>query len=199
MIPDGVVVIVALVWGMRSMRVVPIAAAALLVVGCSGTADEPQPTTSEAPVTATSEPEEPGEPEEPEASPTEWDVAPSEEAPNVPGDEGPPEAEEGDAEEAGTAAHAAVEAYFSTADPEEWWTEFSKHLTPAAQEVWQYTDPRRVPAGAPEGSAEYGLVSATDAEITVPTTIGDFQLMMVRADPADEWKVSYLEPPEEVG
>lgn len=139
------------------------------------------------------------EPEEPEASPTEWDVAPSEEAPNVPGDEGPAEAEEGDAEEAGTAAHAAVEAYFSTADPEEWWSEFSKHLTPAAQEVWQYTDPRRVPAGAPEGSAEYGLVSGTDAEITVPTTIGDVQLVMVRADPADEWKVSYLEPPEEVG
>ena len=168
------------------------AAAALLVVGCSGSAEEAQPTTSEATVTAAPEPE-----PESEGSPTEWNVAPSEEAPGVPGDEGPAEAAEGDAEEAATAAHAAVEAYFATDDPEEWWSEFSAHLTPSAQDVWQYTDPRRVPAGAPEGSAEYGLVSATDAEITVPTTIGDFQLVMVRADPEDPWKVSYLEPPEE--
>ena len=186
--------ILALAWGMRSMRVVPIAVAALLMVGCSGPAEEPepQPTTSDAPVTATNEPE------DPEASPTEWDAAPSEEAHGVPGDEGPPDAEEGDAEEAATAAHDAVEDYFSTDDPEQWWSDFSKHLTPAAQEVSQYTDPRRVPAGAPEDSAEYGLVSATDAEITVPTTIGDFQLVMVRSDPADQWKVSYLEPPEEM-
>ncbi|MCZ4327499.1 hypothetical protein [Brachybacterium paraconglomeratum] len=92
-----------------------------------------------------------------------------------------------------------MEAYFATDDPEAWWPEFSKHLTPAAQEVWKYTDPRRVPSGAPEGSAEYGPVSATDAEVTVPTTIGDFQLVMVRAEAGDPWKVSYLEPPEEVG
>lgn len=184
----------ALVWGMRSIRAVPIAAVALLMVGCSGPADvpEPEPTTSEARATTTSEPA------PPEESPTEWDVAPSDEAPPVPGDEGPPEAEEGDAEEAGTAAHAAVEAYFATDNPDQWWSNFSQHLTPAAQEVWQFTDPRRVPTGAPEGSAEYGLVSGTDAEITVPTTIGDFQLVMVRADSADPWKVSYLEPPEEV-
>lgn len=178
------------------MRAVPIAAVALLMVGCSGTADAPEqpPTASEAPAPATSEPAEPTKPAE---SPTEWNVAPSEKAPQLPGDEGPAEAEEGDAEEAATAAHTAVEAYFSTDEPEQWWPNFSQHLTPAAQEVWQYTDPRRVPAGSPEGSAEYGLVSATDAEITVPTTIGDFQLVMVRADPADPWKVSYLEPPEE--
>lgn len=179
---------------MRSIRAVPIAAVALLVVGCKGPAEAPESesTTSEAPAPASSEPT------EPEASPTEWGVAPSEEAPAVPGDEGPPDAEEGDAEEAGNAAHAAVGAYFATDDPDAWWANFSQHLTPAAQEVWQYTDPRRVPAGAPEGSAEYGLVSGTDAEITVPTTIGGFQLVMVRAGPADPWKVSYLAPPEGV-
>ena len=115
----------------------------------------------------------------------------------MPGDEGPPAAEEGDAGEAGTAAHAAVEAYVATDDPDACWSSFSQHLTPAAQEVWQYTDSRRVPAGAPEGSAEYGLVSGTDAEVTVSTTIGEFQLVLVRADPADPWKVSYLEPPAE--
>ena len=164
------------------------------MVGCSGPADVagPDPAPSTLPSTATSEPI--GS----EASPTEWDVAPREEAPAVPGDEGPPEAEEGDAEEAGAVAHAAVEAYFATDDPEAWWPSFSQHLTPAAQEVWQYTDPRRVPAGEPSGSPDYGSVSGTDAEITVPTSIGDFQLVMVRADPADPWKVSFLEPPEEV-
>lgn len=174
------------------MRVIPIAAAALLIVGCSSPTVEPEPTTSQAPVSETSEPE------DPEASLDEWDVAPREEAPGLPGDEGPAEAEGGDAEEAATAARAAVEAYFATDEPDEWWANFSSHLTPAAQNVWQYTDPRRVPAGAPEGNAEYGLVSATDAEITVPTTIGDFRLVMVRAEPADPWKVSYLEPAEEV-
>lgn len=89
--------------------------------------------------------------------------------------------------------------YFATDAPEAWWPAFSKHLTPAAQEVWQYTDPRRVPSGAPKGSAEYGPVSATDAEATVPTTIGDLQLVMVRAEAGDPWKVSYMEPPAEGG
>lgn len=41
------------------------------------------------------------------------------------------------------------------------------------------------------------MFSGTDAEITVPTTIGEFQLVLVRADPTDPWTVSYLEPPEE--
>lgn len=175
-------------------------AAALLVVGCSGPAESPEtaPSTSEATESeavseGTSARSDGG------GSSAEWDVAPQEATPIAPGDEGPAEAAEGDAEAAGTAAHGAVEAYFATDDPEKWWPEFSKHLTPAAQEVWKYTDPRRVPSGAPEGSAEYGSVSATDAEVTVPTTIGDFQLVMVRAEAGDPWKVSYMEPPEEVG
>lgn len=171
-------------------------AAALFLVGCSEPAEPPEagPSTTESETVSESAPA----PSDGGESPSEWDVAPEEGAPIAPGDEGPAEAAEGDAEEAGTAAHGAVEAYFATDDPEAWWPEFSKHLTPAAQEVWQYTDPRQVPSGEPEGSAEYGPVSATDAEVTVPTTIGDFQLVMVRADPADDWKVSYLEPPEEV-
>lgn len=162
------------------------------MVGCNSPADvpEPEPITSEGPATATSEPV------EPEESPTEWDVAPSEQAPAVPGDEGPPDAEEGDAEEAGTAAHAAVEAYFATDDPGAWWTTFSQHLTPAAREVWQYTDPRRVPSGKVAGTVELGPLSATDAELTVPSTIGDFQLVLVREIGDDPWKVSALEPPE---
>jgi len=175
-------------------------AAALFVVGCNGPAESPEapPSTSEA-----TEPEAVSEsapaPSDGGEPPSEWDVAPEEGAPIAPGDEGPVEAAEGDAEAAGMAAHGAVEAYFATDDPEAWWPEFSQHLTPAAQEVWQYTDPRRVPSGAPKGSAEYGPVSATDAEVTVPTTIGDFQLVMVRAEAGDPWKVSYMEPPEEAG
>ena len=168
-------------------------AAALVAVGCSGPAEPPEtaPSTSEATESETVSESAPS-PSDGGGSPSEWNVAPEEGAPIAPGDEGPAEA-------AGTAAHGAVEAYFATDDPEAWWPAFSKHLTPAAQEVWQYTDPRRVPSGAPEGSAEYGPVSATDAEVTVPTTIGDFQLVMVRADAGDPWKVSYMEPPEEVG
>lgn len=175
-------------------------AAALVAVGCSGPAEPPEtaPSTSEATESETVSESAPS-PSDGGGSPSEWNVAPEEGAPIAPGDEGPAEAAEGDAEAAGTAAHGAVEAYFATDDPEAWWPAFSKHLTPAAQEVWQYTDPRRVPSGAPEGSAEYGPVSATDAEVTVPTTIGDFQLVMVRADAGDPWKVSYMEPPEEVG
>ena len=167
-------------------------AAALVAVGCSGPAEPPEtaPSTSEATESETVSESAPS-PSDGGGSPSEWNVAPEEGAPIAPGDEGPAEAAEGDAEAAGTAAHGAVEAYFATDDPEAWWPAFSKHLTPAAQEVW--------PSGAPEGSAEYGPVSATDAEVTVPTTIGDFQLVMVRADAGDPWKVSYMEPPEEVG
>lgn len=124
-------------------------------------------------------------------------MAPSEDSPLLPGDEGPAEAGEGDAEDASNAAHDAVEAFLDTEDPEEWWEQFSAHLTPAAQEVWRYTDPGRVPAGEVEGSAEYGQVSATDAEVTVPTTLGDFHLVMVRESAEDDWMVSYMELPEE--
>ena len=175
-------------------------AAALFMVGCSGPTETPEaaPSKSEATESETVSESAPA-PSDGGGSPPEWDVVHEEGAPIAPGDEGWAEAAEGDAEAASTAAHSAVEAYFATDDPDAWWPEFSTHLTPAAQEVWKYTDPRRVPSDAPEGSADYGPVSATDAEVTVPTTIGDFQLVMVRADAGDPWKVSYMEPPEEVG
>ncbi|GAA1318995.1 hypothetical protein [Brachybacterium tyrofermentans] len=183
---------------MRTTRLVPIAAAVLLMAGC---ADEPQatfetPPPSEAETSAAEEPAEEEATDE-EATEQSWDVAPSEEAPLVPGDEGPAAAEEGDAEAAGEAGADAITAFFDTKDAEEWWPQFSTHLTPAAQEVWQYTDPGRVPSGKVEGIVELGAVSATDAEVTVPSSIGDFHLVLVRETGDDPWKVSAIEPPEE--
>ncbi|MGP4978675.1 hypothetical protein [Brachybacterium tyrofermentans] len=182
---------------MRKTRLVPIAAAALLMAGCSeprATFETPPPSEAE-----TSAAEEPAEEEATEEQATEqtWDVAPSEEAPLVRGDEGPPAAEEGDAEAAAEAGTDAITAFFDTKDAEEWWPQFSTHLTPAAQDVWQYTDPGRVPSGKVEGTVELGPVSATDAEVTVPSSIGDFHLVLVRETGDDPWKVSAIEPPEE--
>lgn len=143
--------------------------------------------------------EEPAEEEatDEEASEQTWDVAPSEDAPLVRGDEGPPEAEAGDAGAAAAAGADAITAFFDTKTPETWWKNLSSHLTPAAQEVWQYTDPGRVPSGKVKGSVELGPVSATDAEVTVPSTIGDFQVVLVRETAEDPWKVSAITPPEE--
>ncbi|WP_143277959.1 hypothetical protein [Brachybacterium alimentarium] len=183
---------------MRSIRLVPIAATALLVAGCSGPSDAPESEApSEAPTSASEEPAEEEAAEESEDASATWDVAPSEEAPLVRGDEGPAEAEAGDAEDAAAAGADAITAFFDTKDSEKWWKNFSSHLTPAAQEVWQYTDPGRVPSGKVQGSVELGPVSATDAEVAVPSTIGDFQVVLVRETGKDSWKVSAIEPPEE--
>lgn len=183
---------------MRTTRLVPIAAVALLMAGCSeppATSEEPPP--SEAETSAVEEPAEEEPTGEEESEGQTWDVAPSEAAPLVRGDEGPPAAEDGDAEAAAQAGADAITAFFDVKDTEEWWPQFSTHLTPAAQEVWQYTDPGRVPSGKVEGTVELGPVSATDAEVTVPSSIGDFHLVLVRETGDDPWKVSAIEPPEE--
>ncbi|MDN5685851.1 MAG: hypothetical protein L0G94_04095 [Brachybacterium sp.] len=178
---------------MRVYRFVPIAAAVALAAGCTGPEDQPEesPTTTSSPAAEETAASDGGGGE-----PTEWDVAPSGEAPQVRGDEGPAPAEDGDAEAAAKQATNTVEAYFNAEDPDKWWPAFSKHLTPAAQEVWQYTDPRRVPPGEVQGEATAGPVSATDAEITVPSTIGEFQLVLVRESTDDSWLVSAITPPE---
>lgn len=179
---------------MRIYRFVPIAAAVALTAGCTGPTDSPEEEPASSPAPSV---EEPAPSDGNEGEPSEWDVAPTDQAPLVRGDEGPAPAEAGDAEAAAKEAKATVEAFFATEDEEKWWPTFSKHLTPAAQEVWKYTDPARVPEGKAQGTVTAGPVSATDAEMTVPSTLGEFQLVLVRDRPEDPWLVSAIEPPEE--
>lgn len=113
---------------MRTTRLVPIAAIALLMAGCSeppATSEEPHP--SEAETSAVEEPAEEEPTGEEESEGQTWDVAPSEAAPLVRGDEGPPAAEQNsagartadmrrEAEQAAAAARAAQQQVDATAE-----------------------------------------------------------------------------------
>lgn len=134
------------------------------------------------------------------ATPTdpEWSVGDPDGPENLPGDEGPAKAAPGDGKAASKRAKATVTALLDTKVKEKkWWPRVKKQMTPEAQEVWKYTDPERVPKAKVNGAVKVEAVSATDAEVTVPTSIGDWSLVLVRDDPKDKWLVSAMTPPEE--
>lgn len=177
---------------MRLHRAIPLALAAVALAGCTGPSDDQQPAPTTPPATSSEGSAAP----EGDGGQTSWDVAPQDGDPVAAGDEGPAAAQPGDAEAASAAASGAVTAYFTTEPAEAWWPTFSTHLTPPAQEVWQDTDPRRVPTGTVEGAPVVTDATASTAEVSVPSSIGEFQVTLVRETPEGPWLVSYLEPPE---
>ena len=98
---------------------------------------------------------------------------------------------------AAKAATKTVEAFFHTKPKKKWWKGYAKHLTPAARDVWKYTDPANVPKGKVRNEVEVAQISATDAEVTVHSSIGGFRLVLVRESRKDPWLASLVEPPQE--
>lgn len=176
-------------------------AALLILTGCStGAKPQPSPTTTPP---ATSAPTEAPTTDSPSAAPTAgqtWDVAPSGATPDGPGDLGPDAAQPQDAETAKTAATDVITALLAKERaPDQWWAELSVRLTPTAQETWRWTEPRRLPDAQLTEPAEVDTISATDAEVLVPTTIGAYRVTLARDAADGAWLASAIEPPAEGG
>jgi hypothetical protein len=173
-------------------RVLPAAAVLVLAAGCTGEPAEPAETT-----TTTTEPTAVSTEPVKSDPPTEWTV-PEDEDQGLPGDEGPAPAKDGDAEDAEDAAVTTMELLLDKNKPEKkWWPDLAEHLSPAAQDIWQYTAQRRIPTAELDGDPTVDTVSATDAEVTVPTTAGDYHLVLVREGSEDPWLVSAIKTPAE--
>ncbi|MBL0887340.1 hypothetical protein [Myceligenerans indicum] len=95
------------------------------------------------------------------------------------------------------AATAAVTAFSDVDQPaDSWWTELSPLLTPQARAVYEDVDPRNVPVREVTGPALVVDESAVLlTEVTVPTDIGDYTVVLVRADGGSPWLAERIGPP----
>lgn len=96
------------------------------------------------------------------------------------------------------AADATMTAFAATnASEDAWWEGLRPLLTPQARPVYQDVDPRLVPVSEVTGEPE--LVDETStllAEVTVPTDVGSYTVLLTRADGAAPWLAEQIRPPE---
>lgn len=113
-----------------------------------------------------------------------------------PSDLGPDDPGPGDEESAAEHAKATMQAFFATGkNTKQWWSDLKPYLTPSAQELWQWTEPRRI-RRAEIQDVDVPVLSATDAEVTVGTTAGDYTLVLFRTDAKKPWLTSAIETPQ---
>ena len=153
---------------------VTVAAAATLLVGCSAPEAPPGPSSAALPTGPNDV-----EADLPPAAPSPTDDAASRAAAEV-------------------AATATMTSFVQVQlGPAQWLDELSGHLTAAAREAYVGTDPLEVPARQLTGPARYaGSTSAYLATVTVPTNVGDYQLLLVREGQGAPWLVETLTPPD---
>jgi hypothetical protein len=79
----------------------------------------------------------------------------------------------------------------------QWWTAFSRHLTPSATVAFEGTDPKVIPARKVESD---GVVSSypdgTSATVLIETDAGQYQVLLVRETVEHPWFVDRVVPPE---
>ena len=139
-------------------------------------------------------------------APTSSTPAPSSTAPSGPNDidadlPAPPAPPTDDAPSRTAAEQAAADTMVAfmqvDLDADDWLAGMSAHLTPAATADYLGTDPLEVPARQLTGPARYaGSTSAYLATVTVPTDVGDYQLLLVREGQGAPWLAETLTPPE---
>lgn len=79
----------------------------------------------------------------------------------------------------------------------QWWAGVRGFLTPAAAQLFRYTDPANVPATQVTGSARVvGEPTATSVLVEVPTDAGMQQVLVVRGAQDEPWQVASLTGPE---
>lgn len=108
-----------------------------------------------------------------------------------------------DEESRAAATKAARVAMTAFAHPEmdfdTWWEQLSPLLTQQAQMDYAYVDPANIPARTVSGDPE--LVDETSvfvAHVQVPTDVGDYTLILTRADATSPWLTSRFTPPDGV-
>ena len=126
----------------------------------------------------------------------------------------PPTHDAGSSDAALAQATAAVTAFARPGlDAQTWWAELAPLLSPAALEAYAGTDPAEVPASAVTGPAWPGESASNYlATVFVPTTAGDYAVLLVREGGGAPWLVERISqvragsagsqgitPPTEVG
>lgn len=83
---------------------------------------------------------------------------------------------------------------------EDWWAQLSPALSAQAQIDYQYVDPANVPARAVTGPAVLAdVTSPSVVGVQVSTDVGDYLLVLSRAQAGAPWLVERITPPETVG
>lgn len=81
-------------------------------------------------------------------------------------------------------------------DEETWWSDLSPMLSPAAAEAYQATDPANVPASAVTCTATLNdSASPYLADVTVPTDVGRYNILLSREGQGEPWLVERISPP----
>jgi hypothetical protein len=102
--------------------------------------------------------------------------------------------------EAQTLAQEVMTAYARPSLPQEqWWAEFSAHLSAQAAYDYQWVEPGSIPATAVTGPATITAEpSVYLAELAVPTDAGPYGILLSRTDGPSPWQVERITPPEPV-
>lgn len=104
-------------------------------------------------------------------------------------------------------AEAAWQAFYGNAnagmDYDEWWSQLRPLLTPGAEEVHVYDDPRTFEDVTVTGELSEAPVPpdvpGVTAEVYVPTDLGQFSLFLSRTTETSPWRLEGIGFPEGVG
>lgn len=81
-----------------------------------------------------------------------------------------------------------------------WWAQLQPLLTPTAAVAYEFTDPASVPVHAVTAApTEVTSSSPYLAQVTVPTDVGPYILLLAREGAGEPWLAERITPPSTVG
>ncbi|MWV76005.1 hypothetical protein [Rathayibacter rathayi] len=84
----------------------------------------------------------------------------------------------------------------NTLTTDAWFAGIRGFLTPAVADAYQYSKPTSIPTFALTGAATIqDGATASSATVDVPTSIGVYQVLLVRPSPTGPWLASRAVPP----
>ncbi|WP_133412103.1 hypothetical protein [Vallicoccus soli] len=85
-------------------------------------------------------------------------------------------------------------------DPATWWAQLQPLLTPAAATAYEFTDPGNVPVRMVT-AAPTRVTSPSPylAQVTVPTDVGPYVVLLAREGAGEPWRAERIIPPATVG
>ena len=183
---------------MRRTPIVGVAAVAMAVVlaGCASQDDTPG---TPSPATSSSSPAFPDPSQF--STPSSGVVAEDDDGSEYTISPGPvPEWDDASQRAALDAATAAMRAFAQPdLDYDTWWSKLSPLLTQQAQQDYAYVVPANIPVREVTDNGELvDKESAFVGHVEVPTDVGTYTVIVIRADGASPWLVSRFMPPEGV-
>lgn len=109
-----------------------------------------------------------------------------------------------DAQSQASAADAAARLLRAFARPDldaaSWWAQLQPLLTPTAAAAYEFTDPANVPVRTVTAApSEVTSSSAYLAQVTVPTDVGPYVVLLAREGAGEPWLAERITPPGTVG